>query len=302
MIVHTSNLNGPVELLSFHSMVESSAVPYCILLPYLDAINDGHLQLAALTNYERLTNTLRERKSVSDTRFPILTAHLSSCFTSPQFVRITFPVPGGPQGTGIALYPRFDHHAGTFRLLAALFTRNPVPVATPVQHPSSNNPPRKIAPLPHPLKRPSAKAATAANSAPNGMSMDTSSLLNVNRPFGEGSNGSGKFADTASPMHLRLQCDIAPQIPTQSPPIPMQAAGQPQMMYDASMATQAPFPDGVPNEYGFPMGFDPSFSAMQPQMSPDFAYYGMAPSGYPQNEDTMMGSSQTYPAGTVWNM
>jgi hypothetical protein len=84
MIIHTSNLNGPVELLSFHSMVESSAVPYCILLPYLDGMQNGHLQLAALTNYERLTNTLRERKSVSDARFHLLTAHSSSCFTSPS--------------------------------------------------------------------------------------------------------------------------------------------------------------------------------------------------------------------------
>jgi hypothetical protein len=77
------------------------------------------------------------------------------------------------------------------------------------------------------------------------------------------------------------------------------------MMYDVSMSMQAPLAQGVPNsgnEYGFPMGFDPSFGAMQPQIQPDLAYYGMPPSGYPQNEDTTMGSSQPYPTGTVWNM
>lgn len=96
----------------------------------------------------------------------------------------------------------------------------------------------------------------------------------------------------------------APHAPTQSPPVPVQAAGgpQPQMMYDVAM--QPPFPDGVPNNgsgYGFSPGFDPSFNMIAPQMQPDLAYYGMTPTGYPQNEDIMMDSSQSYPAGTVWD-
>ena len=96
----------------------------------------------------------------------------------------------------MALYPRFDHHAGVFRLLAAVFTRGAVPVPTPSpQSPSSNTSQRKIAPLPRPLKRPSAKVATAMDVVPNGAPADASSLLNVGRPFGDGIDGSGKVAD-----------------------------------------------------------------------------------------------------------
>ena len=93
MIIHSGNLNGPVELLSFHSMVLSSAVPYCLLLPYLDGMSDGYQQLAALTNYERLTNTLRERKSVSDVYFHFFTPHPSPLHSS-SFVS-HFPSPVG---------------------------------------------------------------------------------------------------------------------------------------------------------------------------------------------------------------
>ena len=98
----------------------------------------------------------------------------------------------------MALYPRFDHHAGAYRLLAAVFTRGAVPVPTPPpQSPSSssNTSQRKIAPLPRPLKRPSAQVAAAMNAVPNGAPTDASSFLNVGRPFGDGTNGSGKVVD-----------------------------------------------------------------------------------------------------------
>lgn len=84
MVVHPGNLNGPVEILSFHEMVESNAVPYCILLPYVEGMQDGYRQLAALSNYERLTQTLRERKSVSDACLDLSNSHPSSCFISPS--------------------------------------------------------------------------------------------------------------------------------------------------------------------------------------------------------------------------
>jgi hypothetical protein len=85
----------------------------------------------------------------------------------------------------------------------------------------------------------------------------------------------------------------------------MQAnASQPSMIHDVSMSMQH-MPQDTPNngnEYGFPMGFDPSFNMMAPQMPSDFGYYGVPPTGYHLNEeDTMMGSSQQYPPGTVWN-
>lgn len=215
----------------------------------------------------------------------------------------------------MALYPRFDHHAGAFRLLAAVFTRGAVPVPTPSpQSPSSSSDTsqRKIAPLP--LKRLSAKVATGMNAVPNGAPADASSLLNVHRPFGDGTNGK---LPTSEMINSHSQFGPAPPQapPTQPPMVPVQAAGvpQPQMMYnDVTMSMQQSMqpamPDGVPNGYngyGYSQGFDPSFNAMAaPQMQPDFAYYGMQPqTGYPQAEDTVMTSSQPYTApGTIWNM